>query len=68
MKVPPSTSSGRTFRLRGYGMPRLKGGGAGDELITVKIVMPAELTPAEREMYERLKALRIDSPRGYTQG
>ena len=66
MKVPPSTSSGRTFRLRGYGMPRLKGGGAGDQLVTVKIVMPAELTPAERELYERLKALRNDSPRGYT--
>jgi DnaJ-class molecular chaperone len=68
MKVPPSTSSGRTFRLRGYGMPRLKGGGAGDQLVTVKIVMPAELTPAERDMYERLRALRTDSPRGYTQG
>lgn len=68
MKVPPSTSSGRTFRLRGYGMPRLKGGGAGDQLVTVKIVMPTELTPAEQELYERLKALRNDSPRGYTQG
>ena len=68
MKVPPSTSSGRTFRLRGYGMPRVKGGGAGDELVTVKIVMPTELTAAERELYERLKALRQDSPRGYTQG
>jgi DnaJ-class molecular chaperone len=68
MKVPPSTSSGRTFRLRGYGMPRLKGSGAGDQLVTVKIVMPAELTPAERDIYERLKALRTDSPRGYTQG
>jgi DnaJ-class molecular chaperone len=68
MKVPPSTSSGRTFRLRGYGMPRVKGGGAGDELVTVKIVMPTELTAAERELYERLKALRSDSPRGYTQG
>jgi DnaJ-class molecular chaperone len=68
MKVPPSTSSGRTFRLRGYGMPRLKGGGAGDQLVAVSIVMPAELTPAERDLYERLKALRTDSPRGYTHG
>ena len=66
MKVPSSTSSGRTFRLRGYGMPRVKGGGAGDQLVTVKIVMPTELTAAERELYERLKALRSDSPRGYT--
>ena len=69
MKVPPATSSGRTFRLPGYGMPRLKGGGAGDQLVTVKIVMPAELTPDEKELYERLKALRSESPRGgYAQG
>jgi len=69
MKVPPGTSSGRTFRLPGYGMPRLKGGGAGDQLVTVKIVMPAELTPEEKELYERLKALRSESPRGgYAQG
>jgi DnaJ-class molecular chaperone len=68
MKVPPSTSSGRTFRLPGYGMPRVKGGGAGDELVTVKIMMPAELTGAEKELYERLRALRSDSPRGYAQG
>ena len=69
MKVPPATSSGRTFRLPGYGMPRLKGGGAGDQYVTVKIVMPSELTPAERELYERLRALRSDSPRtGYAQG
>jgi molecular chaperone DnaJ len=67
MKVPPATSSGRTFRLPGYGMPKLKGGGRGDELVTVKIVMPAELTAEERELYEKLRALRSDSPRGYAQ-
>ena len=68
MRVPPATSSGRTFRLPGYGMPRVKGGGAGDEYVTVKIVMPSELTAAERELYERLRELRSDSPRGYAQG
>ena len=69
MKVPPATSSGRIFRLPGYGMPRLKGGGAGDQLVTVRIVMPSELTAEEKELYERLKALRSDSPRGgYAQG
>src|SRR5438094_346935 len=68
MKIPPATSSGRTFRLPGYGMPRVKGGGAGDELVTVRIMMPAELTAAEKELYERLRALRTDSPRGYSHG
>jgi DnaJ-class molecular chaperone len=68
MKIPPATSSGRTFRLPGYGMPRVKGGGAGDEMVTVKIMMPAELTSAEKELYERLRTLRADTPRGYAQG
>ncbi|MBI1736659.1 MAG: DnaJ domain-containing protein [Candidatus Rokubacteria bacterium] len=65
MKVPAATSSGRTFRLPGYGMPRGKGGGNGDQLVRVKVVMPAELTPAERELYERLRELRGDNPRAY---
>ena len=65
MKIPPATSSGRTFRLPGYGMPRLKGSGAGDQLVAVRIVMPSDVTPAERELYEKLKALRADNPRAY---
>ena len=65
MKIPPGTSSGRTFRLPGYGMPHLKGGGAGDELVAVKIVFPSELTSEERELYTQLKALRGDNPRAY---
>jgi DnaJ-class molecular chaperone len=65
MKIPPGTSSGRTFRLPGYGMPRVKSASAGDQLVRVKIVMPNDLSTAERELYERLKALRPDSPRAY---
>jgi len=69
MKIPPGTSSGRTFRLPGYGMPRLKGGGSGDELVGVKIVMPADLSADEKALYEKLKALRGETPRsGYAQG
>lgn len=65
MKVPPATSSGRTFRLPGYGMPRLKGGGAGDELVTVRIVMPSTLSAEEQELYRKLRDLRSDNPRAY---
>jgi DnaJ-class molecular chaperone len=38
LSVPKNTSSGRTFRLKGKGVP--KGKGAGDLLVTVKIVLP----------------------------
>ncbi|OLB96213.1 MAG: hypothetical protein AUH30_13225 [Candidatus Rokubacteria bacterium 13_1_40CM_68_15] len=67
MKIPPATSSGRTFRLPGYGMPRVRtsGGGSGDQLVKVKIVMPSDLTTAERDLYQKLKTLRTDSPRAY---
>src|SRR5207245_3089648 len=65
MKIPPATSSGRVFRLPGYGMPRGKGGGAGDQFVTVKIEMPNDLTSAERELYAKLKAERGDNPRAY---
>lgn len=65
MKVPPASASGRTLRLPGYGMARPKTGGAGDQLVRLKIVMPADLTAAERDLYEKLKALRSDNPRAY---
>jgi len=65
MKIPPGTSSGRTFRLPGYGMPRPKNGGSGDQLVRVTIVMPSSPTPAERALYEQLRAQRGDNPRAY---
>jgi DnaJ-class molecular chaperone len=65
MKIPPGTSSGRTFRLPGYGMPRAKGSGAGDQLVRTKIVVPTSLTSDEQALYAKLKALRSDNPRAY---
>ncbi|MCC6948205.1 MAG: J domain-containing protein [Bradyrhizobiaceae bacterium] len=40
LKIPPWTSGGRTFRLKGKGLPR-KGGGHGDLLATVRVDLPA---------------------------
>jgi DnaJ-class molecular chaperone len=65
MKIPPGTSSGRTFRLRNYGMPKPKNGGAGDQLVKVKIVLPSSLTEEETRLYQQLKSLRTDNPRAY---
>jgi molecular chaperone DnaJ len=61
MKIPPETSSGKVFRLRGYGMPHLKGGGAGDEMVKVQIVIPSGLSPREKELYQELKTLRAET-------
>jgi len=62
MKIPPETSSGRTFRLPGYGMPHLKGG-KGDQYVRVRIVAPTGLSARERALFEELRGLRPTSPR-----
>jgi DnaJ-class molecular chaperone len=63
MKIPPETSSGKTFRLPGYGMPRLKGGGAGDEFVRVRITIPTRLSPREQELYGELRQIRTERTR-----
>ncbi len=55
LKIPPETQNGRVFRLRGKGMPKRRGGGHGDQLVTVRVVLPSGLTDEERELFERLR-------------
>ncbi|TFZ60194.1 J domain-containing protein [Methylorubrum sp. Q1] len=52
MKVPAMTSSGRTFRLRGKGLPK-KDGSRGDLFATTAIVLPASDDPALTEYARR---------------
>lgn len=52
IEVPAGTQPGREFRLRGKGMPRLRQGGSGDEVITIKVVVPKALNAAAREHLE----------------
>ena len=63
MRIPPETPSGKTFRLPGYGVPRARGGGRGDQFVRVKIVVPSGLGAREREIFEELRQLRPTPPR-----
>jgi molecular chaperone DnaJ len=55
LKVPPGTQDGKLLRVRGQGAPRLNGGGKGDLLARVRVVVPTKLTKAEREAIEALQ-------------
>jgi DnaJ-class molecular chaperone len=44
LKIPPWTTSGRTFRLKGKGLPT-RTGGHGDLLVTVQIALPETRDP-----------------------
>jgi len=58
LKIPPLTQNGRVFRLAGLGMPHLGSGAKGDLFAKVEVMLPADLSPEERELFEKLKAAR----------
>ena len=52
MKVPPGSQNGDTFRLRGKGMPSLRGGGRGDQMVHVRVEVPTRLNAAQKRHLE----------------
>jgi molecular chaperone DnaJ len=52
--LPPGTQSGRTFRLRGRGVPHLGGRGRGDLVVHVVVDTPTGLTRDQEELLRRL--------------
>jgi curved DNA-binding protein len=56
VKVPAESRAGRTFRLRGHGLPRREGG-RGDLLAVLQVELPRDLTERERELFEELRRL-----------
>ncbi|MCP4536919.1 MAG: J domain-containing protein [Chloroflexi bacterium] len=59
LKIPPGTDSGKTFRLRGKGMPNPRNPQErGDLFVTIQIHVPRQLDPRERELFEELALLR----------
>lgn len=59
LKIPPETQSGRSFRLKGQGMPRLKQPDErGDLYAKVVVQLPQNLTPEEIALFEELADIR----------
>ena len=56
-RIPPGTQSETTFRLRGKGVPHPDGHGRGNQLITVHVEVPRELTREQAEALRRFDSL-----------
>ncbi len=60
--VAPGTQSGGVVILRGKGLPRLGGGGRGDQHVRFQVWTPTHLTPEQEEVFRRLREVEGAAP------
>jgi curved DNA-binding protein len=64
VNVPAGVRSGQSLRLRGKGWANPRGE-RGDQLAKITIATPKSLSPAERELYEKIRTNRTFNPRNH---
>ncbi|HET8759744.1 MAG TPA: molecular chaperone DnaJ [Nitrospiria bacterium] len=64
LKFPAGTPHGKILTLRGQGLPDMHGGGRGDLLVRIRLVVPTKLTPRQRELVEELAKLEGEEVNG----
>jgi molecular chaperone DnaJ len=57
LKVPPGTQSGQMFRLRGLGLPDVRGYRKGDEIVRVAVETPTKLNREQKDIIKRFQQL-----------
>ena len=63
MKLPPSTQTGKTLRLKGKGMPKVKSAEYGDLYIKIKVVIPTDLTEEQKKYLFGFAKTYTENPR-----
>jgi molecular chaperone DnaJ len=61
VQIPAGSQSGRQMRLRGKGMPALRGGGIGDMFIELAVETPVNLTSRQKEILREFDELSDDN-------
>jgi molecular chaperone DnaJ len=64
LKVPAGTQSGTKFRLKGKGVPNVRGYGVGDQHIIVRIITPTKLTEKQKQLLAEFAEISGNLPRG----
>jgi molecular chaperone DnaJ len=68
LKIPGGTQSGTTFRLKGRGMPHLRGGAQGDQLIKVQVEVPTSLSSEQKKILEEFGRVSGDTDEPMSKG
>lgn len=61
VKIPAGSQSGKQMRLRGKGMPALRGAGSGDMFIEIAVETPVNLTSRQKELLREFEDLSDDN-------
>ena len=67
LTIPEGTQSGTVFRLRGKGIPFLRGSGRGDQYVTVNVEVPRNLNSTQKDAlraYARTMGEHVEEPTG----
>lgn len=64
LKVPAGTQTGTKFRLRGKGVPNVRGYGVGDQHVIVRIVTPTKLTEKQKQILQEFAEVSGKVPQG----
>jgi len=68
LKIPPGTQSGKSFHIKGKGIPRLGSHHRGDQIVSVYIDVPKKLTPRQKELLEEFASIseeNVEEARGF---
>jgi molecular chaperone DnaJ len=60
IKVPAGSQHGDSVKTKGEGMPRLRGGGKGDHVVRLSVIIPRKLSKEEKKLYKELQELEED--------
>ena len=58
LQIPAGTQNGRSFKIRGKGLPKVNSDSFGDLYTTINIRLPDSLNERERDLYKELRDLR----------
>jgi molecular chaperone DnaJ len=54
LKIPSGSQTGQVFRLKGSGIPHLRGSGRGEQLVVLRVMTPESLNKEQRRLFEEL--------------
>lgn len=61
MKVPEGTQPGKVLRIKGKGIPSLRGGSRGDQLVRIKVVVPTKLSDKQKDALRKFADISKDN-------